>query len=261
MRWIGRGVRAVELGRGCRRRTGSGAGPEGWGLGRWRRSCRPDRESRRDPEEIRKEGDMGGAACPQQPNPRAYGEAGLCQRPQCSVFMVRASGSHRRLVSRRGARSVLGRCGGRTGKQESMEEAGVKVQGRRSWGRGCTEQRRGQEPREMGTGRTSWARGARDGGGAKTAWAFYVTTRWMMDPASGQDTREGQAHHFSLGAGERPVSGGHQEARPSPVSAHSQCVSSWPRWLPSPRFIKSWSTFRKTQVCTIDSTYLHITHT
>lgn len=48
--------------------------------------------------------------------------------PQCLVFIVRASGSHRRLLSRRGAGSVLGLCGGQTGNQESIEAAGMNVQ-------------------------------------------------------------------------------------------------------------------------------------
>lgn len=98
--------------------------------------------------------------------------AGRCQRALVLRVSgeVRASESHKRLVSRRGTGSVLGPCGGRTGNQESIEEAEMKVQGGEELGPGL------QEAEERAGG-TSWVLGAKDGGGAKTAQGSQSMTR------------------------------------------------------------------------------------
>lgn len=91
-----------------------GAAPEGGGRGCKGLTSRP-----RSPEGMRREREVGRAACLQGLNPGAYGEAGdvgsgltcLPKGLQCLVFFLRVSRSHIRLVSRQGAGAVLGQCG------------------------------------------------------------------------------------------------------------------------------------------------------
>lgn len=168
MRWIGSGVGVVGLERGCRRRTGSGAGPEGWGLGRWRRSCRPHQESRRDPEETKKEGDMGGTACPQQPNPSACGEAGRCQR--ASVLGVHCEGVREPQKAREQTRGQVGSGpvwrtdrkagvhGGGRGEGPGEEELGPRLQGAEER---AGAKRDGNRKDQLGSGGQGW-RGCKD---------------------------------------------------------------------------------------------------
>lgn len=155
---------------------------------------------------MRKEQGVGGAGSLRGPSPRCLGEAGWpCGRGllptkglECSVFIVTASGSCGKVLSRQRAGLVLGPCGGWTGNQEAGEEVGQRS-------RGAVGSRGEGKGRETGPRRELPA-GVRDGGGEKNTPGSI-----MMDPPPGQDTLRGRPVQGKLlnSAWDQPVSVGH----------------------------------------------------